>query len=132
MNSYEKAKAQIEQKKLYRKYEMWVYPQSDLGVSVLSEAGFFTDYNLYYQDDTETEEVRLRNAKELVKEALARRFARFSHRNVTSKEYRISLGAGSTPGYDRDLVEAVDYAIQITEIPVEAVRELTYDDIKEL
>ncbi|MGO1059349.1 hypothetical protein ACTL32_09505 [Planococcus sp. FY231025] len=131
MNRYEKKKAQIERKKLYKKYEMWVYPQSDLGVDVLSEAGFFTEYHLFYQDEFETEEERLKNAKDLAKQALAYQFSRFSHRNVTTKTYRIVLN-GSTPGYDRDLVENLDYAIQITEVPVVQESELTFDDIKAL
>lgn len=131
MNSYEKKIAQIEQKKLCKQYEMWVYPQSDLGVEVLTEPGFFANYNLYYLDEKETEQERLANAKDVAKQALAYKFSRFSHRNVKTKEYRITLNNG-VGGYDRDLVEGHDYAIQITEVPVEQTVDLTFGDIKAL
>ncbi|MBT2569843.1 hypothetical protein [Planococcus sp. ISL-110] len=131
MNSYEKKKAQIEQKKLCKQYEIWVYPQSDMGVIVLTEAGFFTNYNLYYLDEDETEQQRLANAKDVAMQAMAYKFSRFSHRNVMTKEYRFALNS-KVPGYERDLAEGIDYAIQITEIPVEQTSELTFDDIKAL
>lgn len=129
--TFEKKIAQIEQKKLFKKYETWVYPQSDLGVEVLSEAGFFTGYNLYYLDEKESEETRLKNAKDVALQALAHKFERFSHRNVLTKTYKIVLG-GETGGYNRDLVEDLDYAIQITEVPIDSLPELSFDDIKAL
>ncbi|WP_203332635.1 hypothetical protein [Planococcus beigongshangi] len=131
MNSYEKKKAQIEKKKLYRKYWVWVYPQSDVGEAVLTASGFYTEYNLFYHDESETEEQRLINAKDVAHAALAYKLERFSHRDVSTKKYKIRLN-GSTRGYDRDLVDGIDYEMRITEVPIEHEPELTFDNIKTL
>lgn len=131
MNSYEKQKAQLERKKVFKKYETWVFPQSDLGVEVLSEEGFFTEYPFYYNDEKETEQNRLKEVKDATEFALAYQFEQFSHRNVSIETYRFKINQ-PTLGFAPRLIQGIDYDIQITEIPVEEVHEMTYDDIQAL
>lgn len=132
MNSYEKKKAQIEQKRLHKRYSIWVYPQSDFGEEVLGgAAGMYLYYNLYYDDPTEAEEERINNAKEVAREALAYQYREsFRHRNVDRK-FKIGL-LNVSKDLNREMKEGLDYEMQVKEEEVDLPELITFDDIKAL
>lgn len=132
MNSYEKEKAQIEQKKLYKEIEVWVFPQSDYGVRILGEAGFHTSSKFFYDDPQTPKEKYEAIARDNAEFALAYQFDEARHRNVTTQNHKFSLFFTSDRDYGRALVAGKDYDMTFTDIPVANEPELTFDDIKAL
>lgn len=133
MNSYEKKKAQIEQKRLHKQYSIWVYPQSDFGESVLKKAeGIYLYYNIYYDDPKETEAERIKNAKEVAKAALAYQYDEFfRHYSVTAKTFKIGI-ANISKDINREMKEGIDYEMQVKEEKLSIPETLTFDDINAL
>lgn len=133
MNSYEKKKAQIEQKRLQKRYGIWVCPLSDFGKSVLKKTeGIYLHYNVYYDDPAETEEQRIESAKDVARAALAYQYDEyFRHHNVTTKSFKIGL-LNISKDLGRIMKEGLDYEMQVTEEKIDLPELMTFDDIKAL
>lgn len=133
MNSYEKKKAQIEQKRLQKRYGIWVCPLSDFGKSVLKKTeGIYLHYNVYYDDSAETEEQRIESAKDVARAALAYQYDEyFRHHNVTTRSFKIGL-LNISKDLGRIMKEGLDYEMQVTEEEIDLPELMTFDDIKAL
>ncbi|MGX7593653.1 hypothetical protein ACWNS2_00135 [Planococcus plakortidis] len=133
MNSYEKKKAQIEQKRLQKRYGIWVCPLSDFGKSVLKKAeGIYLHYNVYYDDPAETEEQRIESAKDVARAALAYQYDEyFRHHNVTTRSFKIGL-LNVSKNNNRIMQEGKDYEMQVNAEEVNVPAPLTFEDIKAL
>lgn len=130
MNKFEKKIAQMEKKKLHKKYSIWLYPQSDFGETVLkSVAGLHLSYCLYYNDPNESEEERIHNAKEVAKEALAYQQSEYFHHKSVGANFKIGLSYYSHE-LNRTMIEGVDYEMQVVEEDIEGQDPLTFSDIK--
>lgn len=134
MNTYQKKRAQIEKKHLFHLYTVWLHPLSDYGVYELGEAGQYTEYHVYYDDPTETEADRIRNAKDV-----ALRTAAFHVPSIPVEplpghgrrnHYRLMMNR--TGGiFLPDMEQGKDYDIVVTkqELP-ESEPVFTFDDIQ--